>query len=136
MEILYVRQKYLSIHETRQQQFYNPKYVSCKHCKQIGHFNHTSTSFEFSYLWRHKAQAKLISANVWYSTSTHPQLSNDEYVWTWNDFVSIDNLKNLRVVYKSSFCFLFNIVYAQGIWDCKWLFDIIWLFLDVIFRLT
>ena len=64
MEILYVRQKYLSIHETRQQQFDNPIYVSCKHGKQIGHFNQTSTSFEFSYLWRHKARIDLISANV------------------------------------------------------------------------
>ena len=67
MEKLYVRQKYLSIHESRWQQFYNPKVynpnVSWSHCKQIGHFNQSFISFKFSGLWRHKAH-DLISANV------------------------------------------------------------------------
>ena len=65
---LYARQKYLSIHESRGQQFHNPKYISWNHCKQMGHFNQSSTSFKFSYLWRHKAQVDLISTDVWFST--------------------------------------------------------------------
>ena len=87
IEKLYVRQKYLSIHGSRRQQFCNPKHFLWIHCKQIGAFNQSSTSFQFSFLWRHKAQVDLISANVWFSASTYPQLSNDEYVWTWNGFV-------------------------------------------------
>ena len=106
MEKLYVRQKYFSIHQSIRQQFYNPKHISRNHCKQIGYFNHSSNSFKFSYLWRHKAQVDLTSVNVWFSTSTCPQLNNDEYVWTWNGFGSIDNFNNSRVVCESSFCFL------------------------------
>ena len=46
---------------------------------------------------------------------------HDEYLWTWNGFGSINNLKNLRDVCESSFCFIsilcmFKVfVYAEGI---------------------
>ena len=117
MEKLYVRQKCLSIHESRRQQFYNLRHVSRNHCKQIGHFN--QSSLHSSFLICGGAMHRLISFQP---TFNSPLQHIHKWV-TMSMFghgmvlgrLTIEELESHMLVFIP---LPFNLVYDQGIWDC------------------